>query len=141
LAYYVKTGVEAYSDSGYLSTQAGVPKDKLKAAIKIIISEYKRIASEKVELSELKRAQDLLAGRLLMQLEASDEVASWYGRQAVLRKKYFNPQELEKKIRQVTVTDILKVAQMVVKTQNLNLAVIGPVASQQQNSLLKMLKF
>ena len=141
LAYYVKTGVEAYSDSGYLSTQAGVPKDKLKAAISIIISEYKRISSEKVELSELKRAQDLLAGRLLMQLEASDEVASWYGRQAVLRKTYFNPQELENKIRKVTVTDILKVAKMVVKTQNLNLAVIGPVASQQQNNLLKMLKF
>lgn len=31
-----------------------------------------------------------------MQLEASDELASWYGRQAVLRNRLSDPDELEK---------------------------------------------
>jgi len=41
LAYYVRTDTEFYSDSGYLTTQAGVPSDKTKEAIKIILDEYK----------------------------------------------------------------------------------------------------
>ncbi|MFH0956193.1 MAG: pitrilysin family protein, partial [Candidatus Falkowbacteria bacterium] len=41
LAYYIRTHNEAYTDSGYLTTQAGVPIAKLTQAIKIILAEYK----------------------------------------------------------------------------------------------------
>ena len=48
LAYYVRTMNETYSDSGYLTTQAGVPTAKAKAAVKIILAEYKKITEELV---------------------------------------------------------------------------------------------
>jgi predicted Zn-dependent peptidase len=140
LAYYVKTSAEFYSDSGYLTTQAGIPKDKAKAAMKIILEEYRRIADEDVNSEELSRAKDLLSGRLLMQLETSDDVAGWYGRQAILRHKFIDPAELNKQLRAITVADIRRVAQKIMQDKNLNLAIIGPLKGNVLNSLLKMLK-
>ncbi|MDD2681312.1 MAG: pitrilysin family protein [Patescibacteria group bacterium] len=140
LAYYVKSSAELYSDSGYLATQAGVPKDKAKEAVSIILEEYRRIANEDVSLEELSRAKDLMSGRLLMQLETSDDVASWYGRQAILRHKFIEPAELDKQLRTITVADIRQVAQRIMKNKNLNLAIIGPVKEHNLSSLLKMLK-
>jgi predicted Zn-dependent peptidase len=141
LAYYVKTGAEFYSDTGYLSTQAGVPKDKLVAALKIIMDEYRLIAKEAVSKEELKRAKDIVSGRLAMQLESSDEIASWYGKQFILRDKYFNPQEIEKKLKAVSAKDIQAVAKLIMKDKNLNLAVIGPLKENNNLALLKLLKF
>ncbi len=141
LAYYVKTSIETYSDSGYMSTQAGVPKDKVRAAIKIIIAEYKKIKEEGVSEAELKKAKDILSGRLLMQLETSDEVASWYGRQVILRKKFLDPIDLEKSLRAVTVKDVKNIANKVIRENNLNLAIIGPINSKAEKTLLNLLKF
>ncbi|PKM87655.1 hypothetical protein CVU83_02750, partial [Candidatus Falkowbacteria bacterium HGW-Falkowbacteria-2] len=140
LAYYVRTHSEHYTDSGYLSAQAGIPKDKAEAAIKIILDEYKRIASEEVPIEELSRAKDLVSGRLLMQLEASDDIANWYGLQAVLRDKLTDPDEIEKKLRKVTSADILRVAKDIMKTNNLNLAMIGPLKKADDARLAKLLK-
>jgi len=141
LAYYVKTSAEFYSDSGYLTTQAGVPKNKVKEAVKIILEEYRRIANEDVSAEELSRAKDLVSGKLLMQLETSDDVASWYGRQAILRHKFIEPAELNKKLRAITISDIRLVAQRVMRDKNLNLAIIGPSKANEISDLFKMLKF
>ncbi|MDD3285643.1 MAG: pitrilysin family protein [Patescibacteria group bacterium] len=140
LAYYVKTTAEFYTDSGYLSTQAGVPKGKAEEAVKIILSEYRKIASEDVPAAELARAKDIISGRLLMQLEASDEVASWYGRQVVLRERLSNPDELEKKLRSLSASDIRKAAMMVMKNKGLNLAIIGQISSLEKKSIKAALK-
>lgn len=135
LAYYVKTTTEFYSDSGYLSTQAGIPKGKTEEAVKIIISEYRRIANEDVSAEELKRAKDIISGRLLMQLEASDELASWYGRQAVLRNRLSDPDELEKKLKALTLADIRRAAAMIMKNDGLNLALIGLVSAAEKKRI------
>ena len=63
LAYFVKTSTEFYTDSGYLTTQAGVPMDKAQEAVKIILKEYQTIKDEKISPEELKKAKDLLSGR------------------------------------------------------------------------------
>lgn len=140
LAYYVKTSTEFYSNSGYLSTQAGVPKDKAEAAVKIILAEYRRIATEDVSLEELNRAKDIVSGRLLMQLEASDEVASWYGRQAILRPKMMTPAELDQSLRALTVKDIRSAANLFMKSESLNLALIGPIKATEEKRLQKILQ-
>jgi len=140
VAYYVKTTAEFYSDSGYLSTQAGVPKGRTEEAVKIILSEYRRIASEDVSTEELARAKDVISGRLLMRLEASDEVASWYGRQAVLREHLSDPDEVEKKLRSLKVSDIRQAARMIVKNNGLNLAIIGQISSSEKKNLQAALK-
>jgi len=139
LAYYVRTMAETYSDSGYLTTQAGVPADKVKAAIKIILNEYKKISEEAVSAKELERAKDLIQGKMLLQMESSDNLANWYARQVILRRKILTPGELIKEIKKITAADLQKTAKRIFINSQLNLAIIGPVKSGDE--LKKILKF
>jgi len=137
LAYYVRTGVETYSDAGYITSQAGVPVDKIEKAIEIIVAEYKKIKTKLVDPAELKKVKDLIAGKIAIQLESSDNVANWYGRQAVLastverenkgkKVKIISPEEALKQVKRVTTKDIKRVAEELFRTEMLNLAIIGP---------------
>jgi len=126
LAYYVRTQPEFYTDSGYLTTQAGVPIDKLEKAIKIILAEYKKLADKLVDKKELDKTKKLIRGKMAIQLEASDNVANWYGRSAVLREKILSPDNFLQAVNAVTVKDIQRVAQDVFVNKGLNLVVIGP---------------
>lgn len=139
LAYYVKTHNEYYTDSGYLVTQAGVPKDKLEESVRLIIEAYREIATEEVSRAELKRAKDLYSGRLAIQLEASDDVANWYASQAVMERQLINSDQFLKKIKAVTVQDIRRVAKNIFVDKGLNLAVIGSRADEKK--LRSILKF
>ena len=130
LAYYVRTNDEFYSDSGYLTTQAGVPANKLKPALKIILEEYKRLTEEPIGAKELKRAKDILRGRLLLQMESSDNLANWYARQVILRGKMLTPADFMKKINKITAVDLKKTAQKIFVDSHLNLALIGAIKAE-----------
>jgi len=138
LAYYVRTNAEFYSDSGYLTTQAGVPKEKTEAAIKIILAEYKKITTELVPAKELKRAKDMFQGRVLLQMEASDNLANWYARQAMYRKKMLTPGEMLKIIKNISAEQIRTVARQIFVNKKLNLALIGNVKGEKLKAILKL---
>ncbi len=138
LAYFVKSHAEFYTDSGYLTTTAGVPISKMDESIKIILKEYKKIANSLVDAQELKKNKDLIKGRSIIRLEASDETAIWYTQQAVLGKKIISPEDYYKKINQIKPIDIKRVAKKIFNEKNLNLAVIGPYKNERKiKSILK----
>lgn len=141
LAYLVRTNVESYSDVGYLNTVAGIKLGSEEEVIKLIIEAYKKISKELVFEEELKRAKDMLRGRLAISLEASDDVANWYGRQAILRKEYVTPEDYINKLEKVSAEDLRKVAKKIFVEHNLNLAIIGPIDKKKEAALKKALKF
>jgi predicted Zn-dependent peptidase len=138
LAYYVRTLTEFYSDSGYLTTQAGVPVDKVPAAVKIILEEYRRLTKELVSAAELKRVKEPLAGKLLLQMEASDNLANWYGRQAISRAKIITPAQFVQRIKKISAADLRQTARRIFVNKRLNLAIIG---AANKNNLRKILHF
>jgi predicted Zn-dependent peptidase len=138
LAYHVSTGVDAYADCGYIATQAGVEHKNLELAIKTILKEYQKIASKEVGAKELQKAKDYIRGKSVMGLESSDEVAMFFLDQELKKKKIMTVEELMAKIDKVTARDIRRVAQKVFRTDNLNLAVIGP--HKNNAKLQKLLK-
>ncbi len=139
LAYSVHTGIEAYSDCGYIATQAGVEHGNLKKTVEVIIKEYKKISAKKVSANELKRAKDYIKGQSVMSFESSDEVAMFYIDQEVRKKKIMTLPEIFAKIDKVTADDILRVAKDIFVNEKLNLAVIGPHKKSQ--NLEKILRF
>jgi len=132
LCYYVKTQNENHSDTGYLTTRAGVTVDKIAKAISIIISEYKNLTTELINDKELTKIKQFIAGRILLGLESPDDVANWYGSQLVInqqqtkKKKPITPEEFLKEIKKVTARDIQTLAKKIFTPKNLNLAIIGP---------------
>lgn len=138
LAYYVRTHNEPYTDSGYLTTQAGVPIEKLGQAIKIILKEYKALTEKSIGAEELNRVKSYLIGRTTLNLESSDSLANWYARQAILFKeqnqpgKILTPEEYYERIKKVSAAAIWRAAKEIFVKPKLNLAVIGPYKDKKE---------
>ena len=128
LCYYISTGTELYSDCGNIVTQAGVVKevDKIKEAIEAILNEHKKIIKGEITRDELKRAKELIKGRLMLSLEDSATVATFFGTKKLLQDKIETAEEVIKKIEAVTAEEITQLAKKIFIPKNLNLALIGP---------------
>lgn len=138
LAYHISTGGESFYDCGYIATQSGVEHNNLEETIKVILKEYKKIASREVAEKELQKAKDFMKGRAIMGFEESDEVAMFFIDQEVRESKIETLDEIFKKVDKVSAQDILRVAKDIFINDKLNLAVIGPHKNDKE--LGKLLK-
>jgi predicted Zn-dependent peptidase len=139
IAYYINTNSEMNPDTGFLFTQTGLDNKNVEKGISTILKEYKKISEKKVPTSELKKAKDYLKGKTTLLLEPSDAQASFYAAQEVLEKKILTPEEIFKKIDEVSREDILNVAKEIFKPEKLNLALIGPFKDKEK--FQRLLKF
>lgn len=128
LCYYISTGSELYEDCGNIVTQAGVTNNlkKVKEAIDTILKEHKKVAEGDLNDDEIIRAKELIKGRLLLSLEDSTNIASFFGNRELLQNKTQTPEEVIKKIMAVKKGDIVKLAKDIFSNKNLNFSIIGP---------------
>lgn len=139
LAYYIRCGIEEYTDSGYLMAKAGVDNTKVVKAVAAIMDEFKKILAEGVPEKELTKAKEFLKGKTLMSLETSDDVVMWLLNQEVLRGKIETLEDKFGKIDAVTTKEVAEIAGEVFRPDKLNLAMISPFGDQTQ--LEEQLKF
>lgn len=126
LAYYVRSGVEEYHDSGSLAAQAGVEPKNINEAIKVLLAEFNLIANQEPDEAELTKAKEYLKGRLVLELEDSREVATMFGLQQLLEGKTRTPEAIMAEVDKITSAEVTEVAQKLFKNPSLNLAIIGP---------------
>ncbi len=131
-AYYVRTFSDESTDTGNFATWAGIDNRRVEEIIKAILSEYQKIKRVKVSAAELTKAKEHLEGSLILGIETSDELASFYGFQEILKREILKPEEVIKKIRAVIANDVLEVAKDIFKLEKLNLAIIGPYKDQKR---------
>lgn len=127
LAYTVMTAHESYSNRGFLVTYAGVDHKNVEKTISAALEEYKKIAEEPVGETELKRVKDYIRGTTLIGLESSSSMASFVGGEEMLTGKPVTIDEVFGIIDKITVEDLSMVAKELIKRENLNLAMIGPL--------------
>lgn len=132
LAYSIHSDNEEFRDCGYFVTQAGVGLDKAEDTIKVILEEYNKMKAKPPTLEELRRAKDYSKGKMVLALEDSFKVASFYTSQELLRQEIETPEEIMAKIEAVTAEDIQMVAKDIFVNQKLNLALIGPFKDKDQ---------
>lgn len=125
-AYYVRAAADLLSDHGYLAVSAGVEHGKLMTVIRAVLEEMRRLVEREVSKGELRRAKDHLSGRLLLGLETSDALATFYGTQEILHAPIETPETILRRIEAVSATDIQRVARFIFQDRKLNLALIGP---------------
>jgi len=125
-AYYVHSSPDLSTDHGVLDIVAGVDHKKIKEVLQAILAECARFSREPVPEKELQKSKDHLSGSLLLDLETSDQLASYYGSQEIVEKKIITPDELIAKIQAVSAEEVGKVAREIFKDEKLNMALIGP---------------
>jgi len=139
LAYYIKADITAYQDIGAFLVQAGLDKSRIKQAIGLILTELKKVKEQGVTVKELDSAKEFLKGKLVLDLEDSENVADWFGKQELLMNKVLTPPQRLKKIFAVSQSQIEKTANEILNQNHINLALIGPFKNK--NEFLRLLQF
>ncbi len=132
LCYSIRSQVDVYEDTGNLMVRAGLDLNKINEAIKVIANELKKIKNKGITAKELKMAKDFLKGRLTLQLEETQHLAEFYGREFLLTKEILTPEEKMEKIFAVTLSQVNKVAKDIIKNEKMNFSLIGPFKDKKE---------
>ena len=129
LAYSVYSYTTHFQDSGSLVVYAGVDPAHTKEAVTGVVHELQRLKNDVTE-GELRKAKELVKGRLLLRMEDTRSVASWAGGQELLTGKLHTVDEVVEQMEAVTLEDLNRVATRLLITEKLNLAVVGPCRAE-----------
>ena len=129
LAYDVHSYVNKMYDTGVLGVYAGTEPRQASRAVGAIVGQLRRLCDEPVEAAELTKAKEFYKGRLLLQMESTNSVATWYGGQEALTGKIQDVDDTVAEIDAVTADDVRRIARELF-SQALQLAVIGPFRSE-----------
>jgi predicted Zn-dependent peptidase len=130
LAYSIHTVSEFLSDTGQLTTLAGVKKDNIYQAIQIVIDNYQRLSKDLNE-KELQRAKDYYKGTMAISLEDTSKIATYAAIQEYYSGNILSVDEWYKKIDEVSLERAKGLSEKIF-SQNLNLAVVGPYEDEEK---------
>ncbi len=134
LCYYVHSDSDMYHDIGVFGASAGVDPSRVEEALKVTINEFYTVASGEKPMTEeeLQKAKDYVAGKMVLGFEDSENVAQYYGMKQLLTDQIELPEEILERIRAVTKEELAAVADRLIKSGELRLAVIGPFKDKQK---------
>ncbi len=139
LVYDVRSYVDLFADTGAVIIYAGTDPNRIEEVLKAILRELSLLREEKISERELRRIKEFNKGRLLLRLEDSRNVAMWTGGQEILLDRIYSPEEVLEIVERVTPEDIRRVAQDLFRTENLKLALVGPLRDEERfRSLLSI---
>ena len=125
IAYDVHTYTANLRDTGVFAVYLGVDPDKAEGALEATLGELRR-ARTGIPAAELERVREYAKGRMLLSMEDTHAVSSWYGTQALLRNEIRSLDDVVAHLDAVTPDDVDRVAQQVLRDDRLRLAVVGP---------------
>jgi predicted Zn-dependent peptidase len=140
LCYYVHSEADQFHDKGLLGAAAGVDPARIIEAIQVSVGVFHELAagSKKLTKTELKRAQEYLVGKLVLNMEDSDFVAQFAGLRQILLNEVTTPQETIAKIQAVTLEQVTALAERLIQPGQLRLGLIGPY--QDERTFAELIK-
>src|SRR5690348_13789072 len=125
LAYAIYSDLNPYRDTGCLSVYAGTSKNSATKVVESIVSEFRKLKTERVSEDELRRAKDQLKGSLMLSLESSTARMSNLARQEMYFDRFYGLDELIERIESVTTEDLLATADEFFRQEMLAVTVLG----------------
>ncbi|MCW9054739.1 MAG: insulinase family protein [Candidatus Pacebacteria bacterium] len=126
LCYSIHTQAEGFTDTGLLTTRAGVRLDQVLPAARAIREEYNRIAKDGISTAELKKARSYINGKLDLKTEDTEEVALHFAQKRLLDKEDGSFEQLKESVAAVTTEDVHMLAKELLKPEHYHFAGIGP---------------
>lgn len=126
LAYTVTSMINEGLDPGYLAVYMGTDPSKLDQALSGILHELNQIRNHKISAKELKRAQNYIVGNHEIDLQrnsAQASIALYYELYGQSLKEY---ESYTDKILNVSLDDVLRVAQKYLKMDAYTMALVRP---------------
>ena len=125
LAYAVYSGVNAYTDAGYLAVYAATSPEQIKDVIRLSVEEFGKLKDEPVPESELQRAKDQLKVSIMLGLESTSSRMSNLARQEIFFGRQFTLDEILDRINRVTIDDVQRMARNIFSGNDLAITALG----------------
>jgi predicted Zn-dependent peptidase len=129
LAYAVYSGVNAYTDVGYLSVYAATSPEQVTDVIALSVEEFNKFKSEPVSDAELQRAKDQLKVSIMLSLESTSARMSNLARQEIFFGRQFTLDEILERINRVTTADVQRVAGEIFSSDELAITAVGQLGA------------
>ncbi|HST22521.1 MAG TPA: pitrilysin family protein [Blastocatellia bacterium] len=129
LAYAVFSGINSYTDAGYLSVYAATSPDQINDVIRLSVEQFGKFKAEAVSDAELQRAKDQLKVSIMLSLESTSARMSNLARQEIFFGRQFTLDEILERIDRVKTEDIQRIANDIFHSSNLAVTAIGQIDS------------
>jgi predicted Zn-dependent peptidase len=129
LAYAVYSGVNSYTDAGYLSVYAATSPEQMTDVISLSVEQFDKFKSEPVSEAELQRAKDQLKVSIMLSLESTSARMSNLARQEIFFGRQFTLDEILERIDRVTADDVQRIAREIFRGDGLAITAIGQLES------------
>ncbi len=137
-AYYISSFISSATDRGLWGISSGIDNERAYLIISEILKEWKKLKEEVISPQEIKKAKENIRGNMLLLTENIHLIAEYYAFDLLYRNKIETMDQSLTKILKVTSSDLNKLANDLLKPNNLNLAIIGPFKDRQK--FLQILK-
>ncbi|HJN39385.1 MAG TPA: insulinase family protein, partial [Chloroflexota bacterium] len=127
LAYDIGGGLTQFRDTGSFAVGGAVAGAALEPALETILATCRSLADNDLPEPELRRARGYVKGGLILGMEDSFNVASWFAREELLETERMTPEQAVERIDAVTPADIRRVAERIFSPGWAHLALVGPV--------------
>ena len=125
LAYDVHSEVSHFTDTGAILVSAGVDPKRVYDAVQTILEQVGALR-DGIPEDELEKAKRLSAGRLMLRMEDTRAVASWMGQSEMLLGNIAHVDDVIEQVNAVTTDDVHCLANDLLVSERLNIAVVGP---------------
>ena len=133
LAYAVSSSVMSYSDAGVWLTYAGIAPQNVDRTLEILLEEIDTLHRDGVQQDELDLARAKLRGNFILDLESNINRMARLGGAAAADSEILSPDELIKRIDDVTIDDARRIIDTYVDLNRMNITVVGPAAESAGN--------
>ncbi len=130
LAYAIQSAAHMFQDTGAFVISAGLDRDRLDAAMGLVVKEMKRIKEALVGKAELERAKDYAVGQIRMGLESTSSQMMWIGEHFMSYGHLITPEETIMSLRAVTPEEIRRVAMDLLRPGRSSVAMVTPGVSK-----------
>ncbi|MDD4364037.1 MAG: pitrilysin family protein [Atribacterota bacterium] len=126
LAYDIHSYVQYFDTTGSFNIYAGVDPNKIECSIKKVLEELKKIKDYEIENAELRKAKEMYKGSILMGMDSTLNYAFRLGSHLLIHGKEYCYQEIINKIEEASPKGIMKLAENIFHSANINLVIFYP---------------
>jgi predicted Zn-dependent peptidase len=126
LAYSVYSYRSLFADTGTFVIYAGTTPQNADTVMEIVRSEIDKLLSDGITEAEFERAKGHIKGSLVLSAEDPGSRMNRLGRQQLTTGEILSIDELMERFERLDMTDVRRVANMVLGPRNYRVTVVGP---------------
>ncbi|HZB24336.1 MAG TPA: pitrilysin family protein [Gaiellaceae bacterium] len=138
MAYAVYTFASQYSDTGLFGVYVGTREENLAACLEIVSEQIADIAAGNLRPGELERAKENLKGRITLSMESTSSRMTRLGKSLITDTELLSFDRIIAEIDAVETEGIAELASVILATDRLSAAGIGPSEARFKRALGRM---